>query len=234
MRMSAKLFTAPIMRQLSSLFPALMLGWFDTLFWSWYREDTQRTANISDLVTAIKTAPEHILVMISGRERKTEEEYFLGLVIPCPGKDGDRIQPKEDEDFSVPPVCSLFELRPVQGIYPGTVESPAWTLNEEELSFGDPNNGVALVLHKDLAGATFIQNLDGEDEPIYNPIQWRGNRRAELEIDAIEIALYVPREESDSPLSDDSSHGSNSDDGSGQDGSDHDQPALSPAGSSHD
>lgn len=140
----------------------------------------------SAFATAISSNEDsdRVLILFSGREMKTGERYTLGAFIPCPSKDGSRIQHAEWEGAMG---CLLFELSPVHDIYYGTVGSPAWTMEGNDLAFGDPNSGVALLLKNNSRQATLVQKLDGEDEPIYAPTAWRGNRHVELELDGVEI-----------------------------------------------
>lgn len=186
MRTSTRLFTGPLILQIGSILMHDALEWFDALLWSWYRGTALSPLAVLELLAPIKDRDDYVLILISGKDIQTRDLYTLGIFMPSVAKDGNRIQ-AESEDEPIP-ICSLWELSPAQGIYPGTIEFPAWTMSGEDLLFGDPENGVALVLQNGASRATFIQTLDGEDEPIYNPIKWRGNRFAELEIDAIEIA----------------------------------------------
>lgn len=57
----------------------------------------------------------------------------------------------------------------------------------EDIAFGDPKNGVALLLKNGLQSATFFHAIDSSDDPIYTPLHGRGARKVDLELDGIEI-----------------------------------------------
>ncbi|KAJ5577980.1 uncharacterized protein N7459_006944 [Penicillium hispanicum] len=191
LRNPGKLLTAPILAQINSLLQYDNPAWFETFEFPWYHESSLNSADTSELVGFIQKTEEHVLVLVSGIETGSQIKYLLGVSIPYPVKDCRRIQPSEEHYGSV---CSLFELSPVQNIYPGNLECPAWTINasDQDIMFGDPGNGVALVLKNGLQRATFVQSLAGQDEPIYRPTTWRGNRCVDLEITAILVGREHP------------------------------------------
>lgn len=104
------------------------------------------------------------------------------MFIPSPTQDGHRIQPKQGDNWLI---CPLFELSPIQTVFGENLECPAWTLSRDEISFGDPENGV--LLKNGLAKASFYQSLNGRNEPIYKLTPWRGSFCIDLEVDGIEI-----------------------------------------------
>lgn len=184
MRRPGKLFKPPILAQLNTIFKDEHLLWFEYFKYSWIHDSRHHPASISELVATIEGSEDRLLILVSGRETGTQEHYLLGICIPYPNRDGHRIQPKQEQDW---PTCSLFELSPVQSVFGGNLECPAWTLSGEEILFGDPENGVALVLKNGLSQASFTQSVKGPSEPIYRPTPWRGSFSIDLEVDGIEI-----------------------------------------------
>jgi hypothetical protein len=122
---------------------------------------------------------------VPGKDLSDQKDYLLGMcIIPCPDRDGHRIKPKQEEKW---PTCSLFELSPVQSVLEGKLGCPAWTLSGEKILFGDPQNGVAVVLEDRLSQASFTLNVKSPNEPTYKPTLWRSRFPIDLEVDAIEI-----------------------------------------------
>jgi hypothetical protein len=184
MRQPGKLFKSPILAQLNTIFNNARIIWFEYLKFSWFLGNQNLRVSASELVATIEESEDRILILVSAKDTKTQEDYLLGMFIPSPNKDGHRIQSKQEAEW---PICSLFELSPIQSIFGGNLECPAWTLSGDELSFGDPENGVALVLKNGLSQASFTQRVNGRNAPIYEPTLWRGSFSIDLDVDGIEI-----------------------------------------------
>lgn len=71
--------------------------------------------------------------------------------------------------------------------YQDNTGCPARAMLDEDIAFGDPKNGVTLVLKNGITSAAFLRRIDGPGDPIYFPIHSRGNRSVDLEVDGIEI-----------------------------------------------
>ncbi|KAJ5092013.1 hypothetical protein NUU61_006883 [Penicillium alfredii] len=179
-----RLFNVPVMIQISTIFGLEDVLYIDECRLLWSHDAARDQANASELATVISKPELPVLILVSGKDTQTHEKYMFGAFIPCPSEDCKRIQPKRNDDH---PICSLFELCPVQDVYGGSLECPAWTISDDGISFGDPQTGVALVVNNSLSRATFTQVLDGEDEPIYYPTVWRGNRRVDIKLEGIEV-----------------------------------------------
>lgn len=188
LRQPGKLFKPPILFQLNTIFKNGLIHWFEYLKFSWIHDIQHHPASTSELVETIEESEDRLLILVSGKDTKTQDEYLLGMFIPSPRQDGHRIQPKQGENW---PICSLFELSPIHSVFRGNLECPAWMPSGDEISFsfGDPENGVELVLKNGLAQASFTQSLNGRgrNEPIYKPTLWRGSFSIDLEVDEIEI-----------------------------------------------
>lgn len=179
-----KLFRTPILSQLNTIFKNDLILWFEYFKFSWIHDIRHHPVSTSELVATIEQSEDRLLILVSGKDTKTQDEYLLGMFIPSPKQDCHRIQPKQGENW---PICSLFELSPIQSGFGGNLECPAWTVSGDEISFGDSENGIALMLKNGLAKASFTQSLNGRNEPIYRPILWRGSFSVDLEVDGIEI-----------------------------------------------
>ncbi|OKO94553.1 hypothetical protein PENSUB_11820 [Penicillium subrubescens] len=158
-----KLFKTHILFQLNTIFKNDLILWFEYFKFSWNHDIRHHPVSTSELAAMIEQSEDRLLILVSGKGTKTQDKYLLGMFIPSPKQDCHRIQPKQGENW---PICSLFELSPIQSVFEANLECPTWTLSGDEISFGDPENGVALVLKNGLGKASFTQSLNGRNEPI--------------------------------------------------------------------
>lgn len=163
----------PVFTQLSTILSDTVC--FDQLqFYKCYNV-RDISLNASTLADAITTAPDPLILLISGKLTGAGEKAIFGYYLPWGGGD----------DASG---LFLFQLSPFHDVFRGNGNRPGWVMENGEDIFGQRDNGVALVLDRDLRRASISHNPSGRKrEPAYRATSWRGDWQEEVEVEEIEI-----------------------------------------------
>lgn len=142
----------------------------------YYKVNTT-SISASTLAEQIAAVPDPVIILlISGKIVQTGEKAIFGYHLPW----------HETND-----PCFLFELSPVHDVFRGHGPRPGWKIDRDNLVFGESDNGVALVLEKDLKWMTVSHNTSKQNGPKYDATSWRGDWQVCVEVDEIEMWLEV-------------------------------------------
>lgn len=116
-----------------------------------------------------------VIVLISGKITNTDERAIFGYHRPL-------------SDLDAPYV--LFELSPIHDTFSGSDSSLLGGIidGDDNLVFGEEDNGVAFVLHSNLRHLQVLHKVSG---PMYGATEWRGDWTANVEVEEVEIWTEV-------------------------------------------
>ncbi|KAF1948881.1 hypothetical protein CC80DRAFT_539395 [Byssothecium circinans] len=135
------------------------------------------------LQAAMKSIPESVILLISGKDAGGES-YIFGAHVPDP-EDLAQIQEREVPTWAK---SLLFQLSPVQDVFRGKIGKPTWIVSEERIVFGSENGGACLSLDASMKKARFSHSIkDAEGEGVYEVTNWRGDFSVDLAIDEMEL-----------------------------------------------
>lgn len=106
------------------------------------------TSSSSTLMEEITTAPDPLILFVSGNVARNGEKATFRYLLPWSGGDDSA-------------GLFLFQLNPFHEVFRGNGTRPGWVLEREELIFGERYNGVVLVLAEDLKRAALFHDFSG-------------------------------------------------------------------------